>query len=113
MWNDCGSACVSTCNDPNPMCTKECVPRCHCPPDIPIWKEGQCVGVSECDSRQCKSNMVFTECGSACTPNCRVTNPECTEQCVARCQCPKDLPIFHLGVCTTEKACPVEPEPGW
>lgn len=110
-WNECGSACVSTCNDPNPMCTKECVPRCQCPADRPVWKEGQCVAVTECDSRQCKSNMVFTECGSACTPNCRDPNPVCTEQCVARCQCPRDLPIFHLGVCTTEEACPEEPEP--
>ena len=30
-WNHCGSACPPTCTDPNPTCTKQCVPRCECP----------------------------------------------------------------------------------
>ena len=111
-WNQCGLACLRTCSDPDPVCTKNCVPRCQCPADKPIWKEGECVAVSECDSSQCKSNLVFNECGSACTPSCRDPDPMCTEQCVPRCECPKDLPIFHQRVCTTEETCPDIPEPG-
>lgn len=110
-WSECGLACLKTCNDPDPVCTKNCVPRCQCPADKPIWKEGECVAVSQCDSSQCKSNLVFNECGSACTPSCRDPNPMCTEQCVPRCECPKELPIFHQRVCTTEEKCPEIPEP--
>lgn len=56
----------------------------------------------------CSSNLVFAECGSACTPTCSQPYPMCTMQCVARCQCPPELPMFDAatGVCIPLDACP-------
>jgi len=42
-WQTCGSACTPTCDDPNPMCTRQCVAKCGCPSDKPIWHNERCV----------------------------------------------------------------------
>lgn len=113
MWNECGMACLKTCADPNPMCTKNCVPRCQCPTDKPIWKDGKCVTINDCDSKDCKGGMVFEECGSRCTRTCKDKNPTCVEVCEPKCQCPKDKPYLYKGsVCIPEEKCPEKPDPG-
>ena len=109
VWNDCGAACLSTCEDPNPICTKNCVPRCQCPVEKPIWKDGECVEVSECDATVCKSNLVYEKPCASCQRTCRNLEPVCTEECAPGCRCPKNLPILHNGVCTTEDMCPKKP----
>lgn len=43
---------------------------CEMPPPIPLTQ-----------------NLVWNECGSACTPTCAEPAPMCTMQCVARCEC--------------------------
>jgi len=50
VWNECGSACTATCSDPNPMCTMQCVPKCQCTRDKPIFKAGQCISRSKCET---------------------------------------------------------------
>jgi hypothetical protein len=51
VWNECGSACLRTCDTPEPQaCTSNCVARCQCPQAKPILNsEGVCV--SECTKR--------------------------------------------------------------
>ena len=48
--------------------------------------------------------QVFTECGSACPPNCTDPTPICTTQCVPRCQCPQGTVINEV----TNKCVPVD-----
>lgn len=31
VFTRCGLACPPNCTTPNPICTKQCVPRCECP----------------------------------------------------------------------------------
>jgi len=47
-WNDCGSICTKTCDDPSPICIGECYPRCECPKNKPILLNGVCVAYNIC-----------------------------------------------------------------
>ena len=49
VFNKCGSACTKTCEDPNPICTKQCVSKCECPGDKPILHEGKCIAQTQCN----------------------------------------------------------------
>ncbi|CAH1242103.1 CRIM1 [Branchiostoma lanceolatum] len=47
-FRKCGT-CKRTCENPNPMCTRECKPPgCHCDPGY-FWKEERCIPRSQCD----------------------------------------------------------------
>ena len=107
VFMDCGSGCTKTCENTNPICTEQCVARCQCPDDKPLWHNNQCVGKESCPVPQCSGGQVFMTCGSACTKTCKNTNPICTEQCVARCQCPDDKPLWHNNQCVGKESCPV------
>ena len=48
VWNYCGSACTATCSEPYPICTYQCVAKCECPPDTPLWDGNQCIKPSDC-----------------------------------------------------------------
>ena len=48
VWSECGSACIRTCADPNPLCTIQCVQHCECPPHLPIFNNGVCISFREC-----------------------------------------------------------------
>ncbi|XP_013398726.1 papilin isoform X2 [Lingula anatina] len=107
----CGSACLRTCDNPKPVCTRECVAQCQCPSDRPLWHEGRCISLRYCPIKQdCPSDMIFESCGTACSPTCSDPNPVCTRPCVAGCQCPPERPILHQGRCITQEYCPVEQE---
>jgi len=47
-WAECGSACTRTCDDPSPLCTRQCVRRCACPANAPIDKDGVCITLDAC-----------------------------------------------------------------
>ena len=47
VWKECGSACTRTCSEPEPVCTKQCVPKCECP-EGHVLEGGQCVDVNIC-----------------------------------------------------------------
>ena len=51
VWNTCGMSCTITCDDPRPMCTKECVEKCQCPRSSPFLHEGQCVPHDRCPAK--------------------------------------------------------------
>jgi len=70
-FNECGSACTSTCDDPAPMCTLQCVPRCQCPADHPIWYRGRCIPAKFCPDLEpvvCKLGNREYEPGDAMPP---------------------------------------------
>ena len=49
IFNYCPSVCERTCDDPYPMCTKQCgPPACTCPPHAPIRKGMRCVPEEAC-----------------------------------------------------------------
>ena len=47
VFKECGSSCVSTCTDPHPICTKQCVPKCECPTGM-VFNDGVCISESSC-----------------------------------------------------------------
>ena len=48
VWKECGSACTPTCDNPTPICTKQCVPKCECPQGH-VLHGGNCVDVKTCN----------------------------------------------------------------
>ena len=50
VWTECGSACIRTCADPVPLCIKQCVQHCECPPQFPIFNNGVCISFRECQT---------------------------------------------------------------
>ena len=57
VWTDCGSACTRFCaTPPFQPCTKQCVPKCECPPEKPILNdEGTCV--TTCQKKILETNL--------------------------------------------------------
>ena len=59
-WNECGSPCDRTCEEPNPVCAEICSPRCECPIGQVVlnmyndWEEPRCGEVYECDGGEIK-----------------------------------------------------------
>lgn len=51
-YQTCGTACQPSCDDPNPVCTKQCVPGCFCNPGLLRVRtganDGPCVPQSQC-----------------------------------------------------------------
>lgn len=48
VWKECGSACTPTCDNPTPICTKQCVAGCECPQGH-VLDGGNCVDVNTCN----------------------------------------------------------------
>jgi len=117
-WHDCGLDCNSTCQEPNPYCTELCVPRCQCPLDRPLLHNGKCIAETDCgakstkdvEPKECKGGQVWEECGSNCTSTCEDPDPQCSDSCVPRCQCPSDLPMLQNGQCISDYACDSDEE---
>jgi len=67
-WNDCGSSCTKTCDDPNILCSQECIEKCECPPNYPIWDEttNQCIAETECTNEE-TVNFDEIYCQQGCT----------------------------------------------
>ena len=57
VYSDCGSACITTCNNVNDIvaCTLQCVPGCVCPSELPVLHDGRFVTRcnKRCDERFC------------------------------------------------------------
>ncbi|XP_013385650.1 zonadhesin isoform X2 [Lingula anatina] len=112
VFKECGSVCERTCQEPNPACTRQCVQKCECPQDAPILDNGKCVPLNQCPvtPQGCTGGQVFNRCGSACETTCQTVfeSPRpCTLQCVEKCECPPDKPVFHNGQCITKSQCPI------
>jgi len=54
---------------------------------------------------RCSGGMVFNACSSPCTPTCEKPNPVCASVCVAKCQCPPELPVWNGKECRKAHEC--------
>ena len=120
MYNSCGSACTKTCDDPMPRCSKQCVPKCECPANSPIWYgDYTCVAKEQCPRTvdvvtkapevipECSGGQIYNSCGSACTKTCDDPMPRCSKQCVPKCECPANSPIWYGDyTCVAKEQCP-------
>ncbi|XP_076801649.1 uncharacterized protein LOC143446068 isoform X2 [Clavelina lepadiformis] len=61
----------------------------------------------------CPTNLVFVECGKACTHTCAdgEDGPTCNSDCKAGCSCPTHLPVLHDGMCIKYESCPALSRP--
>ncbi|XP_076298597.1 serine protease inhibitor swm-1-like [Lasioglossum baleicum] len=109
-WNECGTACPPTCDNPKPtVCTTQCVQGCQCNSGLVRNKSGQCIPPNWCPNgnQTCSPNENWNECGTACPPTCDNPKPTfCTEQCVQGCQCKPGLVRNKWGQCVLEHWCP-------
>ncbi|XP_018362656.1 PREDICTED: chymotrypsin inhibitor-like [Trachymyrmex cornetzi] len=55
--------------------------------------------------RQCQENEVWSTCGSACPPSCKLPNPVCILQCMIGCQCRTGYLLNSLGECVLPLNC--------
>lgn len=118
-WNECGSACQPTCQNPfiPETCSKECVPRCECEDQCMVINEenGQCTNVKECPTSRCGANETWNNCATAakCEKTCQnaslvVACPKDNKICVSRCQCSDGfIRDEKNGECVTKTECPV------
>lgn len=113
VWNDCGSPCTKTCDDPSRMCVAVCKARCECPRDKPLFKGGTCISLDECPASNVStvnhSQVEETQKKPAppCIPN---QLPRCTREyhpvcaagktfanpCIAKAACHSK---YELGEC--------------
>ena len=112
-FTSCGTACPPTCSNPNPICTKQCVPGCQCPRGTVLDEEqNRCVTKHHCSKTPKNSTcdiegQKFTSCGTACPPTCSNPDPRiCTLQCVIGCQCPQGTVLDEeQNKCVTKDQC--------
>ncbi|KAK0412461.1 hypothetical protein QR680_006220 [Steinernema hermaphroditum] len=120
QWVQCAS-CERTCQNPNPICTRECKPaRCMCKPGFVRNAAGACILQNRCPKRsfsfeanqECGENERWTDCGG-CDQFCQdpYGKPKaCTLQCRQKCEC---LPGFVRGwdgKCIKKDECTPPPE---
>jgi hypothetical protein len=55
---------------------------------------------------ECKGGQKWNKCGSKCTRTCKDKNPECTKECVPRCECVGEAYLWHEGKCVDR--CPAQ-----
>jgi len=53
--------------------------------------------VTETVQSHCVGGQVWNQCGSQCTPSCQTPHPICVMMCVARCECPREKPLWDAG----------------
>ncbi|XP_025015942.1 von Willebrand factor-like [Tetranychus urticae] len=102
VFSTCGSACPPTCDNPNPICTLQCVKGCFCPKGTLLNRSGECV--KNCpgsgSTPSCPSPKIYNKGGSARTPTCANPKPEvCTAVCVEGCFCPEGTLLNGSGEC--------------
>jgi len=121
-WNKC-AMCKRTCEEPTPICTRECRARCACPEGT-VWsnKYLTCVHPKKCpappkpEPTECPNkSMVWNQCGG-CKRTCEVPNPVCIAMCRPGCECPKGtvwnnmaLMCVHPEKCSAPKV-PAKPD---
>lgn len=101
VWNECGSSCANTCEDPEPICTDDCNPTCECDSGYVYNSVGNCVLLEHCEaSTQCGPHSVWNDCGSSCPATCEDLEPICTYECNPSCECEIGYVYDNNGICT-------------
>ncbi|XP_066276590.1 cysteine-rich motor neuron 1 protein-like isoform X1 [Branchiostoma lanceolatum] len=106
-WNQCGSACPTTCDNlgTNVICPEVCVPSCTCD-DGYVLKDGNCILEDQCGGTECPAHSSWDPCGLACPTTCDNlgTNILCPRICIAGCAC-DDGYVLNNGSCIPEDQC--------
>jgi hypothetical protein len=116
VYDNCGTHCPPTCNNPNPICIDLCEEGCFCPKDRPILLvNGTCGTHNDCNGTElkpnpCEGNLVWSECPSPCPRTCENPNPVCNMMCInGGCTCPEDLPIrISPNLCVARETCQIQ-----
>uniref|UniRef100_A0A1I7ZN63 TIL domain-containing protein n=1 Tax=Steinernema glaseri TaxID=37863 RepID=A0A1I7ZN63_9BILA len=115
-WVECGT-CERTCENPNPICTKECKPaRCMCKKGyVRHWATGYCIPETACKPWEpCGEHAHWFDvpdgiCIPPCPGNCRNVRGEpthCYTVCAHRfCTCDAGYAFDDKGVCIPELDC--------
>ena len=62
VFQQCGTACPPTCENPNPaICTRQCVVGCFCPHGMYRNSNGDCVTLEQCSAVTTEPPAVTTE----------------------------------------------------
>ncbi|KFM77647.1 Zonadhesin, partial [Stegodyphus mimosarum] len=107
FYNECGTACQSTCADRNPPCNKMCARGCFCVKGfVRVVKDGPCIPVDQCLEELCGINEFYNECGTACQSTCADRNPPCNKMCARGCFCVKGfVRVVKDGPCIPVDQC--------
>jgi hypothetical protein len=114
--------CDGTCDNPNPICPRICVPGCACKPGhLRTGPNGGCIKKEQCPKvdptpasfmmmppvPKCNENEIFHSCGTACPATCANPNPSpvCTKNCVIGCFCKEGYLKNEKGVCVKAANC--------
>ena len=113
VWNECGSSCTATCQMSSPICTMNCVPKCECPQQAPIFHDGTCIAIRDCPNKrsECIGGRVWNDCALKCIRTCAKPNVPCVKMCVPRCACSSEVPIWHNNECISIEQCPQKKKP--
>jgi len=81
VWQASGPACIKTCDELNPYCGTESVAMCKCPPQKPVWHNGQCTWKGQCPTPSKECRWVGDSAGSDswCNANCNHVPSFCPE----------------------------------
>ncbi|KIH62569.1 trypsin Inhibitor like cysteine rich domain protein [Ancylostoma duodenale] len=113
----CGTECEPTCENPNPRCSKKCVPNvCQCMDTFLRDANGKCIPEEWCPKQPeegaCGTNEERVECGTACEPTCSDPKSVCTKQCVKNvCRCRFGFIRNSKNLCIPTNACPPSEKP--
>ncbi|XP_073952243.1 zonadhesin-like isoform X2 [Choristoneura fumiferana] len=116
-YKECGTACEPSCADldnPNQICTDQCVAGCFCKDGYRKDDQGNCVTRDKCPLPVCtQPNEVATDCGSGCNDrNCddyKRTDIVCPAVCIRGCFCAPGYVRNAYGVCIPPNQCPHKP----
>uniref|UniRef100_A0A914X341 WAP domain-containing protein n=1 Tax=Plectus sambesii TaxID=2011161 RepID=A0A914X341_9BILA len=112
VYQQCGSACPSTCQSRNPTCAQVCVPGCFCSPgfirDLANGRSN-CVAPNMCSTgaTACAATEQYLSCGTPCPPTCNNRSPMCQHFCVAGCFCLPGYVRNIENVCILPQFCPI------
>jgi hypothetical protein len=116
-WRQC-KGCDGTCQRPNPICPRICVPGCACKQGHLRDGNGRCMPKEQCPTaqpaefmmlppNQCSENEIFHTCGTACPATCDNPHPSpvCTKNCVIGCFCKEGYLKNAMGKCVPANRC--------
>ena len=58
IWTECYGHCIARCDNPDPACSRECMPGCNCPVENNVWDGEQCIVAEFCPTDIGGSNYV-------------------------------------------------------
>ncbi|KAK0412465.1 hypothetical protein QR680_006223 [Steinernema hermaphroditum] len=121
-WTECAT-CEGTCDNPRPVCTRECKdPKCLCPAHkgfVRFGYTGKCVPSSQCPTFEkpakrsvepkCGENEVWNECGG-CEQLCENPIRACPAMCHVGCECKQGFVRGWDRKCIAKTECTAHPE---